>query len=349
MSVKIKLIIVMTVIVAVVAGGIVLIELQQVSGITRNLSSQSTAYIARQQAQYWNGYMGGYMRVLRTAAGLMGHFEELPAGERRNRYEEMLISIFEDQPDFIRMFTVWKPNALDGMDARNIGRIGSTGTGQFAFDLGRETGRISAYIPGSVVPAVMEHINGPNTRKDSVDHPVPVTVLGKEVYAVRIFVPIINKSNGETVGAVGCLLDIDFVRLGAEAAIMEYGEVSSLSVYSGNGFIMGSYNPERIGKMLIDSETQFGEYISIANDAVNHGREFWCSGYDQLLSTTLQIVMVPVAIGNSDTTWSVMVGTAEWYVLRDVTAMTRFAITLLIMALIIAVVIINIVLSAILT
>jgi hypothetical protein len=61
------------------------------------------------------------------------------------------------------------------------------------------------------------------------------------------------------------------------------------------------------------------------------------------------MVMVPVTIGNSDTTWSIMVGTAEGYILRDVNAMTRFAITLLIMALIIAVVIINFVLKAILT
>jgi methyl-accepting chemotaxis protein len=261
----------------------------------------------------------------------------------------MLTSIFEDQPDFIRMFTVWKPNALDGMDARYIGRISSTGTGQFAFNLGRETGRISAYNPGSVVPAVMEHINGPDARKDSVDHPVPVTVLGKERYAVRLFVPIINKRTGEVTGAVGCQLGIDFIQPMVEAAIMEYEEVYALSVYSGNGFIMGHYNPERIGQMLIDSEAQFGEYISVANDAVNSGREFWCSGYDPLLSTTLQMVMVPVTIGNSDTTWSIMVGTAEGYILREVNAMTRFAITLLIMALIIAVVIINFALKAILT
>jgi methyl-accepting chemotaxis protein len=247
------------------------------------------------------------------------------------------------------MFTVWKPNALDGMDARYIGRTSSTGTGQFAFELGRETGRILAYIPSALVPAVMEHINGPNARKDSVDHPVPVTVLGKEVYAVRIFVPIINKGNGEIIGAVGCLLDIDFVQPGAEAAIMEYEQIYALSVYSGNGFIMGHYNPERIGQMLIDSEAQFGEYISAANDAVNYGQEFWCSGDDPMLSTTLQMVMVPVTIGNSDTTWSIMAGTAEDYILMEVNSMVRFTITLLVLALVIAVVIINFALTAILT
>jgi methyl-accepting chemotaxis protein len=261
----------------------------------------------------------------------------------------MLTSIFEDQPDFIRMFTVWKPNALDGMDARYIGRISSTGTGQFVFELGRETGRIAAMTGSALAPAVMEHINGPNAHKDSVDHPVSVTVLGTETYTVRLFVPIINKRTGEVTGAVGCQLDIDFIQSGVEAAIMEYEQIYALSVYSGNGFIMGHYNPERIGQMLIDSEAQFGEFINAANDAVNSGQEFWCNGYDPLLSTNLHMVMVPVTIGNSDTTWSIMAGSAEDYILRDVNSMVRFSVTVLVLALVIAVVIINFALKAILT
>jgi len=39
----------------------------------------------------------------------------------------------DEQPDFIRKFTAWKPNAIDGMDSRYIGRVGSTGSGQTAF------------------------------------------------------------------------------------------------------------------------------------------------------------------------------------------------------------------------
>jgi uncharacterized membrane protein len=51
MNVKIKLIIMMTVIVAAVAGGIVFIQSKQASGIAVNLSSRNTAFIAHQQAQ----------------------------------------------------------------------------------------------------------------------------------------------------------------------------------------------------------------------------------------------------------------------------------------------------------
>jgi hypothetical protein len=102
LKIKIKLSIMMVAIVLIVAGGIAIIELVQASNITMALSQQKTMYLARQCAQYWDGRIDGYIKVLQTLSN------------------------------------VWKPNAIDGQDSRNIGRVGSTETGQFAFALSRE-------------------------------------------------------------------------------------------------------------------------------------------------------------------------------------------------------------------
>ena len=48
------------------------------------------------------------------------------------------------------MYTIWKPNAVDGMDAANIGRTGLTSTGQFAPAYSRETGRIQLRLSTDV-------------------------------------------------------------------------------------------------------------------------------------------------------------------------------------------------------
>ncbi|MDR2941807.1 MAG: hypothetical protein LBV17_04360 [Treponema sp.] len=69
---------------------------------------------------------------------------------------------------------------------------------------------------------------------------------------------------------------IDFIQPIVEVTIKEHDEVEVLSVYSGNGFIMGSYSPDRIGTMLIYSDTLYGDYLTSANEAVNTGREFQC-------------------------------------------------------------------------
>jgi methyl-accepting chemotaxis protein len=129
MKIKIKLSIMMIAIVAVIAGGLAIIELVQASNIAMSLAKQKTMYLARQQAQYWDGRMLTYIQTLQTLSDVMNYYESINVTDRRSQFEDTLRSVFEDVPDFVRMFTVWKPDAIDGMDSRNIGRPGSTPTG----------------------------------------------------------------------------------------------------------------------------------------------------------------------------------------------------------------------------
>jgi len=125
MKIKVKLSIMMIAIVAIVAGGIAIIELQQASGIALSLSKQKTMYLARQTAQYWDGRLNGYINVLQTLSNIFNFYEEIPVADRCQQFEDNLNGVFEDMPDFVRMATIWKPDTIDGQDARNIGRIGS--------------------------------------------------------------------------------------------------------------------------------------------------------------------------------------------------------------------------------
>ena len=70
MKIKIKLSIMMIAIVLIVAGGIAIIELQRASSIALGLARQKTMYLARQQAQYWDGRMNGYINVLQTLSNI---------------------------------------------------------------------------------------------------------------------------------------------------------------------------------------------------------------------------------------------------------------------------------------
>jgi len=348
MKIKFKLSIMMIAIVLVVGGGIAVLELRQASSISLDLSKQKTAYLARQRAQYWNGRLGGYLEILHTMANTMNHYESVAPAERRQQYEELMVSVFEDAPDFVRLFTVWKPNAIDNMDSRYIGRVGSTPTGQFAYALGRETGQITPQT-SAVVQAVMDFINGPDGHKDSVSQPSTMSLLGKDVYVVRLIAPIINKRTNEVVGGVGCQLNIDMVQPRIEQTIKEFDEVAAMSIYSNNGFILASYQPERIGKQMIDAEVQFGGYINKAFDAVKAGQEFECFSFAPALHSNVEIAVVPVTIGTSDTTWSVMIGSTEQYIMKEVNNMKWFTLILASAAILIAVVIIYIVLLRITT
>ncbi|WP_461257766.1 HAMP domain-containing protein [Treponema sp. R80B11-R83G3] len=344
MKIKIKLSIMMIAIMAVIAGGIAIIQLKQASNIALNLSKQKTMYLARQRAQYWDGRIGGYIQVLQTLSNEMNFYEHLEPTTRRDEYENLMQSVFEDMPDFIRMFTVWKPNAIDGMDSRYIGRVGSTPTGQFAYALGKETGKIQPQT-SAVVKEVMDHINGPDRTTVGMSDPSIFNLSGKDIYCVRLVVPILNKRLNEIVGAVGCQLDIDMIQPRIEQTMKDFDEVSAISIYTNTGFVMASYRPERIGKNMIDAEVQFGNYINKALDAVKSGIEFECFSYAPTLKENIQIAIANVPIGSSKTNWSVMVGSVESYIMKEVRAIERFSIILVSIALVAAVVLIYFVLN----
>jgi len=80
----------MIAIVAVVAGGIAVIQLIQASNISLKLSLRGMNYLAREQAQYWQGREESYIKQLTGIADIMSEFEMLPAQDRRDQYDNML-------------------------------------------------------------------------------------------------------------------------------------------------------------------------------------------------------------------------------------------------------------------
>ena len=79
--------------VVAVAGGLAIILLRQASEISKALSIRGIEFMSGQRAEYWRGREDSNMRVLRTLANIMGDYEQVPAAERRDRYDDMMRSV----------------------------------------------------------------------------------------------------------------------------------------------------------------------------------------------------------------------------------------------------------------
>jgi hypothetical protein len=145
---------------------------------------------------------GRFFEAIHSLVAIMSDYESIPAQERRDRYDDILKTTLKSQTNFVRIFSIWKPNAIDGMDIRYIGRPGSTATGQYAMTYGRDTGEIIA-MPNLNIEETMAYINGPDARRERVK-PMSFKVNGQDVWILRIEVPIINPRTNEVVGNVGC-------------------------------------------------------------------------------------------------------------------------------------------------
>ena len=345
MKIKFKLSIMVIAIMTLVVAGISFILLSQATTIARGLSMRSIRNFARLEAEYWKGREEGYLRAVRTLANLMADYENIPVEERRDRFDSMLYSTLHHETQMIRVYTVWKPNAVDGMDSNYIDRIGSGPGGQYATSYTMETGEIIARTSDDIADA-MAFLNGPNARNDRVEHPFKMTIGNEEAYVFRMMVPIINARTNEVVGGVGVLLNTNLIQEELEKVIMENDEVSLMIMYSNSGFILAHFLSERIGRMLPDVDFEYGEMQHIAYQAVREGTEFADHIYDPNLNSNLELVMVPFQIGNSDKTWSVTIGTVESYILSEVYELTTFTVILAIIAIVVTAIIIYLVLSA---
>jgi methyl-accepting chemotaxis protein len=332
-------------IIAVVAGSIAVILLRQASGISLDLSLRGLKYLTSEQATYMEGREDTNLKLLHSLANIMSDYEFVPAAERRDRFDQMLQSTLEAEDVLFQTYTVWKPNAIDGMDSRYIGRTGSSDTGQYATVFTQEDGKITSRATTDIAGA-MAYINGPNSRKDRVENPVARNVNGKDTYIIRMMAPIINKRTNEVVGGVGGLIVIDALQVLVQDTIKNNDNIAAMVIYSNNGMIMGHLVPERVGKMLIDVDTIYGDYIRAADQAVHEGREYSCSSYSPVLGTNVKIEVMPFKVGNSDMTWSVMIASAESYILKEVNEMTRYTIILAVIAILIAVIIVYFVLGS---
>ncbi|MCL2834997.1 MAG: methyl-accepting chemotaxis protein, partial [Treponema sp.] len=143
MKIKFKISIMVIASIAVVVAGIAIILLMEASNISIELSKRSIGYLADHQAEYWSGREAAHIRMMRTLADIMEDYRDVEVSDRRNRFDSMLLGTLTSNPGITSIYTVWKPNAIDGMDAQNIDRPGSTPTGQYAATYTRETGSIT--------------------------------------------------------------------------------------------------------------------------------------------------------------------------------------------------------------
>ena len=339
MKIKIKLSLIVIAIVTAVAGSIAVILLRQSADISLKSNLRGLNYLAREQAEHWKGREDAYIRALHTLANVMDDYEAIPANQRRDRYDDMLRSMLSSEPNMIAIYTIWKPNALDGLDSRYTGRVGSSPTGQYAIAFSKETGQVAARTSVDI-EHTMEYLNGPHSKNSRVDNPEPWKVNGKDTFAFKIMVPIINSRTNEVVGGLGCLLAINVIQTTVEEVIKNNDEIAAMVIYAGNGMIMGHLIPERVGKMLIDVDTSFGEYIKEADEAVKEGRAFECRTYSHALNSYTRLKTIPFQIGDSEQIWSIMIVATEKHILHEVEKITEFTVILAVIAIVAAAIIV---------
>jgi len=344
MKLKFKLSIMVIAILTVVVAGVSVLLLSRASGISIDLNRQVMKFLSGEQAEYWKGRRDAHLRMISTLADVMADYSKIPAGERRDTFDRMLQGTLAAQPNIQQIYTVWLPDAVDGMDARMIGRPGSGPTGQYAVAYTRESGAIEAIVCPFLEETIIL-LNSPVSRKQSVPAPFFRNIQGKNTLMVRMVTPIICSDTNKVVGAVGMLMDVEMMQPTVTQTIKNNDVIAAMAIYSNDGTILAHAYPDRIGKKMKEVDTVYGEHMQAAINAVAEGKAFNCSSYSSVMDITLEIFISPFMLGNSDTSWSVMVATTDDYILSEVHDITNFTIILAIIIIVVVAAIVYFVLN----
>jgi len=329
MKLKLRLSIMVIAILIVVVATISIILLNSASKIAIDLNREVIHYLSNEQAAFWEGRQNARFTMLGTLESIFSQYERFAVEERRDRFDEMILAVMEAYPEYLQIYTVWRPNALDGLDARMVGRTGSGPTGQYAMSYTRETGDIRPRV-NSDIDATYAYLNSisVNNIKDRVEPPIPRQILGKEGHVVRMMRPIVNDSTRQIVGAVGYLVNIEQMQDVLEQTVKGNDEITLMGIYANDGTVLAHSFKDRIGKNMKDTEGFLGKDLPAAIKAAKEGNVLHSSSYSKALGTTLETFFSPARIGNSDAFWSVMVAAREDYILSEVNDMTKLTIFL---------------------
>jgi methyl-accepting chemotaxis protein len=333
MKLKYRLCLIVISILAIIVAAISVILLNRASSLQMQTSLASQERLAAEQARVIQMRYEAYLRTAYTLANTLSDFDKADVGRQRNRFDQFMESILQSEERLVAIFVVFKPNTIDpGMDAAFVGLPGNTETGQWANWYTRQSGEIE-HLTYNEVETIMTAITGAKAREELIDNPVSQIVAGINTYIINLTVPVIHRRTNEVVGRVGVSINMAYIQSVVDNILNnqdpEMKDITAMTIYSSNSTVVAGYAAEHIGKSIRDAQNSlYARNISTAENAIAQGHEQRLSVYSMILKKDLELILYPFSMGQTDTTWSLMLGTAKDLILEEVNTLKGFTIIL---------------------
>ncbi len=220
----------------------------------------------------------------------------------RDTANQILKEIAESNPSFLGVYTLWEPNAFDGLDQQFINQTGHDQTGRFIpYWCRDDQGNIGLEaLVNYETPGDGDYYQIPKrTHQESILNPYLYTVQGKELLLTSFVVPILK--NGAFQGIAGADISLDFLQAQVDRLDI-YEKTGVMAILTNNGTLTGmTGHPQWVGKSLQEFHPGFDSILS----HIQKGESSI-----QFSDENLEI-LVPLQIGNTTTPWSILIQIPE--------------------------------------
>jgi methyl-accepting chemotaxis protein len=297
------------------------------------LVDQNAVSIANDTGKQLQVFLETYLNTARAAAQMMTQYEGIVLEDRRDLISAMIKGLAQENPEVAGVWSVWEPNALDGLDARYANTDKSDSSGRFAQYWYYDSGKLFLEVLSDYTD---DYYQIPlKSGNEAVLEPFYYTVSGKEVLLTTLAAPI--KVNGRVVGVVGIDVSLEALQ-GQLMAIKPFGD-GVTALFSQGGAIVAHFDPSRVGKNMKDTEQDMaGAAFNGFIQAVRDGKSFAYTLYRPQFKDTMYVYLAPFDIGDTKARWSVAVGVSDKNVLAPVYSLIRISIIIAAVTIVIVIV-----------
>lgn len=267
------------------------------SSTTNDLSDR---IVSARVNEYANKFEAMCMEYYGTAVSLAPIIRNLgeSSGNPRQEAISTLTSVLESNEDLVSIWTVWEPNAFDGMDSAYVNTLNHDRTGRFIPYLCKEG---NSYI----IEAIPDYETGDfylgakNSGKPYITDPYECEFNGKMVPVFTITIPVMK--NGVFAGAVGIDINLSHVN-----EVMNAGTILDegyLYVRSPGGLIATHKNSDLIFQGY--EATWIRDYQTEMNSILKNGGDFAVNTYSDQANENIRFLASGVMIGDTERYWAV--------------------------------------------
>ncbi|MDR1587319.1 MAG: hypothetical protein LBS57_07690 [Treponema sp.] len=307
---------------------IAVVLLNRASGLVANTAEESINNLAGMTAKDIQARYQSYADIARTVAQIMSNYLNVETSRRRGLYNDTMLGVLVSNRELVSIYTIWKPDALDGLDVSYGNTEGSDETGRYISCYTRERG----YVEFRAYKEYITFIN-PFAREEIITNPVfrSVTTMytgvgspEREALMSDIRIPIVV--NTQVVGLVGITVNMTQLQALSDS-IRPYGTGQAM-IIANDGTIVASPDIDLRGVNLRFSPT--AAFSADNTDLI----------YDSMLTeipasvrdkNTL-FVSYPFSIGATLTPWTVVTRVPLSTILTPISNLIRFSIIFIIIA-----------------
>ncbi|WP_319582474.1 methyl-accepting chemotaxis protein [uncultured Pseudodesulfovibrio sp.] len=298
----------------------------QVNELIEEQTRQSLMAVAQREAGNISNKLNINLDSARTIADAFNAVRKA-SGEGANfdlrtAFNDILLKVLENNPEFLGAYSAWEPNALDGQDSVHAGNkaSGHDDTGRFVPYWNRdEEGRIARQALVGYEDA-STHPNGvtkggwylfPRQRhRENILDPFPYIVQGRQEWLTTMSAPIML--DGKFLGIAGTDLRLKFIQqLSEQVSKSLYDGQAHVQVVSYLGVMVAdSKNPDSVGKPLKDVFD--GDWKKIV-DSIQGGKSF----IDMAPGKESVDISAPIQLGRTGTPWGILIEVPRKVVFAD--------------------------------